>query len=80
MKTSNVGIQTFTAIFQKGRGGYTAWIEEMPGVISEGKTRAEAGRNLKDALELTIETNRIMALKDAVGDIERAPISVYRHA
>ena len=41
-------INTFTAIFQKVRGGYTTWIEEMPNVISEGKTKAEAEKNLKE--------------------------------
>ena len=66
---------TFTAVFQKVPGGYTTWIEEMPNVISEGKTRAEAGRNLKDALELMLETNRIMSFKDVVGNIERSNIS-----
>ncbi len=62
----------FVAIFKKVPGGYTAWIEEIPNVISEGKTLKEAGANLKDALELMLETNRIQSLKDAVGSIERS--------
>ena len=74
MKTHD--LRTFTAILKKVRGGYTAWIEEMPGVISEGKTRKEAEVNVKDALALTLETNRILSLKDAVGDIERTKISL----
>jgi predicted RNase H-like HicB family nuclease len=68
-------INTFTAVFQKVRGGYTTWVEEMPNVISEGKTKVMAERNLKDALELMLETNRIMSFKDAVGNIERSTIS-----
>ena len=72
-------INTFTAVFQKVRGGYTTWIEEMPNVISEGRTKAEAKINLKDALELMLETNRIMSFKDATGDIERSPISFSVH-
>ncbi len=71
---------TYTAIYKKVRGGYTAWIEEMPGVISEGKTIKRAEKNLKDALSLTIETNRIMSHKDATGDIERSLISVPAYA
>lgn len=67
-------VNTFTAIYKRVRGGYTAWIEEMPGVISEGKTKKEAERNIIDALSLMIETNRILSLKDAVGDIERSSI------
>ena len=72
-------INTFTAVFQKVHGGYTTWIEEMPSVISEGKTKAEAKINLKDALELMLETNRIMSFKDAVGNIERSTISFSAH-
>lgn len=72
-------VNTFTAVFQKVRGGYTTWVEEMPNVISEGKTKSKAGRNLKDALELMLETNRIMAFKDVAGDIERSEISFPVH-
>lgn len=73
-------VNTFTAVFQKVRGGYTTWIEEMPNVISEGKTKVEAKVNLKDALELMLETNRIMSFKDAVGNIERSTISFSAHS
>jgi predicted RNase H-like HicB family nuclease len=73
-------INTYTAILQKTRGGYTSWIEEMPNVISEGKTKAEAEDNLRDALELMLETNRIMAHKDASGDFERVPLLVRQYA
>lgn len=69
-------VNTFTAIFQKVRGGYTTWVEEMPNVISEGRTRIEAERNLKDALLLMLETNRIMSLKSGIGNIERSTISL----
>ena len=71
-KTTNI----FSAIYKKVRGGYTVWVEEMPGVISEGRTKKEAERNIKDALNLMIETNKMLALKDAVGDIERSTIKL----
>lgn len=67
---------TYTAIYKKVRGGYTAWIEEVTGVISEGRTKKEVENNLKDALALMLETNRIMSHKDATGEIERSSISV----
>ena len=66
----------FTALYKKAPGGYPVWIEEMPNVISQGKTRKEAEANIKDALALMLETNRILSHKDAVGDIERSAISV----
>ena len=69
-------VKTFTAIYKKVQGGYSAWIEEMPNVISEGKTRKEAENNIKDALRLMLETNFIMSMKDASGNIERSTISL----
>ena len=73
-------MNAYMAVLQKTRGGYTAWIEEMPNVISEGKTRTEAEANVRDALELMLEMNRIMAQKDAVGDIERVTMRVRQPA
>lgn len=39
-------------------GGYTAYIKEMKGVISEGETKEEARENVLDALELMLEVER----------------------
>ncbi|HEY4487401.1 MAG TPA: type II toxin-antitoxin system HicB family antitoxin [Candidatus Paceibacterota bacterium] len=77
---SKGSMNTYTAVLQKTRGGYTAWVEQMPNVISEGKSKAEAEVNLRDALELMLETNRLMGLKDAIGDIERVSIEVRQFA
>lgn len=79
MNKKSQKVNMFTVVFQKVRGGYTTWIEEMPNVISEGKTKAEARANLKDALNLMLETNRIMSFKDVAGDIERSTISFPVH-
>ena len=40
----------YTAIYKKVRSGYVAWLEEIPGVNTQGATRAEARANLEDAL------------------------------
>jgi predicted RNase H-like HicB family nuclease len=42
-------------------GGYTAFIEEIPGAISEGETIEEARENLADALRMVLECNRELA-------------------
>ena len=73
-------MNTYTAVLQKTRGGYTAWVEQMPNVISAGRTKTEAEINLRVALELMLEPNRFMGLKDAVGDIERVSIEVRQFA
>lgn len=46
----------FTAIYEPAaEGGYVAWLEEMPGVQTQGETLAEAKENLRDALRLSLE-------------------------
>lgn len=50
---------TFTAIYKKTGKWYSAWIEEIPGVNTQGKTLAEARENLQDAITLVIESNRL---------------------
>ena len=42
-------------------GGYTAYVEEIPGAISEGKTIEEARGNLADALRMILGFNRAIA-------------------
>ncbi|MEK7576222.1 MAG: type II toxin-antitoxin system HicB family antitoxin [Patescibacteria group bacterium] len=51
----------FTAIYQKNRRWFSAWIEEIPGVNTQGRTLREARENLKEALFLVLETNRILS-------------------
>jgi predicted RNase H-like HicB family nuclease len=45
-----------TAVFEPAEeGGYVCWLEEMPGVQSQGETMAEARSNLIDALSISLE-------------------------
>lgn len=55
--------RAFTAIYQKRGDHYIAWIEEIPGVNTQGKTKQEAKENLEDALLLILQTNRQLAEK-----------------
>ena len=48
----------FTAVFKKTKDWIIAWIEEIPGVNTQGKTLVEARENLREALSLILETNR----------------------
>ena len=56
----NMGV-ALTAIFEEVRetegGGYVAYVEELPGAISEGDTLEEARENLRDAIALLLEVN-----------------------
>jgi len=52
-----------TSVIEKRGKWYIAYIEEIPGVNTQGRTLAEARRNLKEALALVIEANRGLAAK-----------------
>ncbi|MCB0729133.1 MAG: type II toxin-antitoxin system HicB family antitoxin [Ignavibacteria bacterium] len=54
-----------TAVFEKAEeGGYVAYIEEIPGVNTQGETIEEAKENLYEALELVLEVNRELNHKE----------------
>ena len=46
----------FTAVYQKKGKWVIAWVEEIPGVNTQGRTKKEAKENLKEALQLILET------------------------
>ncbi len=47
----------FTVILRKEDvGGYSVRCVELPGAISEGDTKKEALKNIKEAIELYLET------------------------
>jgi len=54
----------FTAIYKKRGKWYLGWVEEIPGVNTQGRTLKEAKENLKEALLLILETNRILNKKE----------------
>jgi predicted RNase H-like HicB family nuclease len=63
-----------TAVYQKVVEGYIAFIEELPGANSQGKTLEEARANLVEAVEMVMETNRYLAEERIKGlDIIREP-------
>jgi predicted RNase H-like HicB family nuclease len=49
-----------TAVFEKQGNDYIAYIEEIPGVNTQGATIDEARTNLMEALELILEVRREM--------------------
>ena len=54
----------FTAVFEKQEKWYVAYVEEVPGVNTQGRTLKEARENLKEALVLVLEANRALAEKN----------------
>ncbi len=68
--------QKFTAVIKQDSGWWIGWIEEIPGVNSQGKTKAELKKNLRSALSEALEFNREDARKAAKEDYEEAAILV----
>ena len=56
----------FTAVVQRDGPWWIGWVEEIPGVNSQGRTREELLENLRSALEEALEMNRADALAAAV--------------
>ncbi len=48
----------FTAIYEERGKWIVAYVEELPGVNTQGRTMAEARRNLKEAIALIISSER----------------------
>ncbi|MBZ5542360.1 MAG: type II toxin-antitoxin system HicB family antitoxin [Acidobacteriia bacterium] len=65
----------FTAVIQKRGRWYVAYVEEVPGANTQGRTLAEARRNLREALRLILEANRQLAAASA-RNARREPITV----
>lgn len=73
MKTMD---REFTAIIEKKGRWYIGTVEEIPGVNSQGRTLVELRRNLKEAIQLILEFNRSIALKEHSQQAKRELITV----
>lgn len=68
--------QSYTAVIRRDEGWWIGWVEEIPGVNSQGKTRTELLKNLRAALREAIELNREEARSQAGLEYEEALLSV----
>ncbi len=68
--------RTFNAVIKKEGRWWIGWVEEVPGVNSQGKTRLELLENLRSALQEALEMNRASALEAAGTGYEEMPIPV----
>ena len=58
----------YTAVIQKNGKWWIGWVEEIPGVNSQGVPREELMENLLPALEEALEMNRADALAGMTGE------------
>jgi len=72
--------QQFTAVYKKSGKWYLGWVEELSGVNTQGRTLAETRENLKEALSLGLDVNRLVSREDAGSRARREPLIVAIHA
>jgi predicted RNase H-like HicB family nuclease len=51
-------MERFTAVYEYDGEWWVGYVEEVPGANTQGRTLDEARDNLKDAVQLLIESNR----------------------
>ena len=64
----------YTAVVQRDGRWWVGWLEEIPGVNSQGETREELMENLRSALAEALEMNRSDARQSAVEGFEEVRI------
>lgn len=67
---------TYSAIIKRDGDFWIGWIEEVPGVNSQGETREELLENLQSALTEALEMNRADAIAAAGANYTRATVAV----
>jgi len=68
--------RAFTAVIKQDEDWWIGWVEEVPGVNSQGRTRDELVANLQSALREALEMNRQEALNQAEAPYEEELILV----
>jgi len=70
-------MKEFTAVFENTGEWWIGYVEELPGANTQGKTLDEARENLKEAVELVLESNREIARKESQGrDVVREELLI----
>jgi predicted RNase H-like HicB family nuclease len=65
---------TYNAVIRRDGDWWIGWIQEVPGVNSQGSTREELVANLREALSEALEMNRLDARNAAGADFEEVAI------
>lgn len=68
--------QTFEASIEKREKWYIGWVDAIPGAFSQGKTIKEVEENLKEAVQLILESQRELRDTGSSGDVLKRKIQV----
>jgi predicted RNase H-like HicB family nuclease len=67
---------TYTAVTKRDGGWWIGWIEEVPGVNCQERTREELLASLRTTLVEALELNRQEAIQAAAPDYTEEPVTV----
>jgi predicted RNase H-like HicB family nuclease len=67
---------TFEATIEKRGRWYIGWVDAVPGAFSQGRTIKDVEENLKEAVQLILESQRELMDKGAGGEIMKRKILV----
>ncbi|VUT26544.1 MAG: hypothetical protein MASP_01566 [Candidatus Methanolliviera sp. GoM_asphalt] len=59
---------------EEEEGGYTVYVPSLPGCISQGETREEALKNIKEAIELYLEPDEDELIRYRRAEVEKITI------
>ena len=68
--------ETYTAVIKQDNHWWIGWVEEVPGVNCQERTREELLETLKVTLREALELNRRDALEAAGEGFEETPIAL----
>lgn len=72
-------LNEFTIIFERGENGWwISTIPEVPGALSQGRTKDEARQNALDPLTELMAARRELALRQRAADSEVETIRIAR--
>ena len=69
-------VSNYNAVIQRDGKWWIGWVEEIPGVNSQGATRDELIDNLRSALGEALEMNRADAVAAVKGEYEEVRLEV----
>jgi predicted RNase H-like HicB family nuclease len=68
--------RTFEATIEKRDKWYVGWVEAVPGAFSQGRTIREVQENLKEAVQLILESQRELREEGVACKIVKRKIQV----
>ncbi len=66
----------FTAVYRREGDWIAAFVEEIPGVNTQGRTMTEARANLRDALKMVLKANVSLSRRRRGRVVSREAIAV----